>query len=48
MHAGYTGKIQLMKKEIAIKATYVTGFVKTNPNRTRTEIHFLPNIKAGL
>ena len=24
---------------------YVTGFVKTNPNLTRTEIHF-PNIKA--
>ena len=48
MYAGYTGKIQLMKKEIIIKATYVTGFVKTDPNRTRTEIHLLPNIKAGL
>ena len=26
----------------------VTGFMKTSPNHTRTEIHLLPNIKATL
>ena len=27
--------------EEKIRMTFVTGFMKTDPNRTRTEIHFI-------
>ena len=30
-----------LQQNVIQLATYVTGFMKTSPNRTRTEIHFI-------